>query len=316
MHSNIEYFKSTYTPLCFGGASISGEGAGYGFGDITESDAVSLLHYAYDRGIKVFDTAPIYGFRESEKRIGKAFKDKRENVCLISKCGVSWHDNMRVNMTNDPKTTRKMLEQSLKDLQSDYIDLYMVHWPDESVDIRHTVEVLAKAKVEGKIKHIGLCNTNEDEFLKASEVERIECLQSQFNYFERAEVDNGLKLAHENNIPFMSWGTFEKGILTGRVTKDRTFAKSDCRSWAPWWVKSNKDEKMEKFKFIKEVLDSHGISPENFAIQFNLKTKGLSHILCGARNHEQIDSCLKATTSKISDQVFMNILEVLNEPNS
>jgi len=83
-------------------------------------------------------------------------------------------------MTNDPVVAQKMLEQSLRDLQSDYIDLYMVHWPDTRVDIRKTLEVYAKAKHQGKIKHIGLCNTNIDELEKAREIEKVEVVQSQF----------------------------------------------------------------------------------------------------------------------------------------
>lgn len=143
MRYDMAFFNDEYTPLLFGGASISGEGGGYGFGDISKDNAISVLHHALERGIKVYDTAPIYGFGESERRIGEAFKNKREHAFIISKCGVTWHDSKRVNMTNDPVTTKKMIEQSLRDLSTDYIDLYMVHWPDKNTDIRHTLEVLS-----------------------------------------------------------------------------------------------------------------------------------------------------------------------------
>jgi len=157
-------------PLAFGGAAISGEGGGYGFGDINENDSIELLNSAYDKGIRIFDTAPIYGFGLSEVRMGKAFKQTRDKVFIVSKSGVTWGENKRVDMTNDPVVTTKMLEQSLRDLQSDYIDLYMIHWPDTRVDIRRPLEVLAKAKHQGKIKHIGLCNTNIADLEKGSEI--------------------------------------------------------------------------------------------------------------------------------------------------
>ena len=127
MRYDIPFLSKEHTPLLFGGASVSGEGGGYGFGEISKADSLSLLNHAYDRGIKVFDTAPIYGFGESERRIGAAFKDKREDVFIISKCGVTWHDTKRVNMTNDPQTTKKMIEQSLRDLGSDYIAVSYTH---------------------------------------------------------------------------------------------------------------------------------------------------------------------------------------------
>ena len=86
-----------------------------------------MLGLAFDLGIRLYDTAPIYGFGLSEQRLGNYFKHKREDVFFISKSGVDWHDSKRVNMTNDPAVTQKMLENSLRDLQSDYIDLYMIH---------------------------------------------------------------------------------------------------------------------------------------------------------------------------------------------
>lgn len=298
-----------YGKFAFGGASISGEGAGYGFGDISEGDAISLLQYALGRGVKIFDTAPIYGFGESEKRIGKAFKNNREDVFIVSKSGVTWHENQRVDMTNDPVITQKMIEQSLRDLNTDYIDLYMVHWPDENVDIRKTVEVIAKAKVEGKVKHIGLCNTNESEFIKASEVDRIEVLQSQFNFFEQDVAKDLFPIVKDQDLSFMSWGTLDKGILTGRVNKTRKFDKSDCRSWAPWWKAMDKDARYEIVERMQPALKEHGLSGLDFAIHFNLSHDELSTVLCGARNIEQLDGVLNSLERNIPSEVLAEIIK-------
>lgn len=277
-------------PLSFGGAAISGEGGGYGFGEVSELAALELLDYSYDQGVRVFDTAPIYGFGLSEKRIGQAFKKKRDQVFIVSKCGVDWHDNKRVNMTNDPKIAEKMLEQSRKNLQSDYIDLYMIHWPDSKIDIRRTLEVLVKAQEQKKIKHIGLCNTNLDDLQKAKEVARIEVVQSEFNYFERknAELFSYLK---EHKISFMSWGTFDKGILTGRVTADRKFDESDCRSWAPWWKSSPKQKKFTEVEKIKAAL-KEGETLTQFALNFNLSYPELTSLVCGYKTKVQLDDIL------------------------
>ena len=234
--------------VSFGGASISGEGKGYGFGAISDGEAVELVQAAYYAGINCFDTAPIYGFGLSEKRIGRAVKDFREKVLLVTKSGVSWHkDTKRVNRTNCPIQTEIMLEQSLKDLQTDYIDLYMIHWPDEKVDIRQPMEVLSKAKTDGKIKFIGLCNTNLDDLEKASEIDTIDVLQSSLNFFEREVEEDLFPEIKKQGLGFMSYGTLDKGILTGRVTKDRKFDEFDARSWAPWWKKSPVEEKVKKY---------------------------------------------------------------------
>ena len=245
----LEQFSSV--PIAFGGASISGEGGGYGFGEISENDAIELVLYALDCGIKVFDTAPVYGYSLSEKRIGMALKNKRDEAFIISKSGVTWHPNKRIDMTNEPTVCQKMLETSLKDLKTDYIDLYMIHWPDPRTDIRYPLEVLAKAQIEGKIQSIGLCNTNSEDLSKAIEMVKVEYIQSECNLFNNPlnELKNQIV---ENNIRTMGWGTFDKGILTGSVTKNRNFSKEDARSWAPWWKKSNWKDKVflfDNFKF-------------------------------------------------------------------
>ncbi len=276
----------------FGGASISGEGRGYGFGGISEDDSIALLKEAFDRGINLFDTAPIYGFRTSEIRMGKAFKNMRDKVFLVSKCGIDWHENKRVDMNNSPEVTQKMLEQSLRDLQTEYIDLYMVHWPDERVDIRKTVEVLEKAQREQKIKYIGLCNTNESEIKLAKEVATIDAFQSEFCLTNQVARDNLFPFIGES--AFMSWGTFDKGILTGRVTKGRKYDDDDCRKWASWWKEKDILEKLEKVDKLNEYLKDKDYSLINCALGFNLSFKNLSTALCGVRSSEQLDSLIKA----------------------
>jgi myo-inositol catabolism protein IolS len=299
-------------PLGFGGASISGEGAGYGFGDITESDAISLLHEAKDLGIRLFDTAPIYGFGTSEIRMGKAFKKMREEVFIVSKSGVTWGENKRVDMSNDPKITSKMLEQSLRDLDSEYIDLFMIHWPDEKVDIRKPLEVLAKAKREGKIKHIGLCNTSVLEIEKASEVERIEAVQNQLNLFERDTLDL-FPYLKEKEISFMSWGTLDKGIITGRVDGKRKFDKSDCRSWAPWWKQIDKESRFKAMAKINPLLNEQGHSGLELALAHNLSYDEVSLVLCGARNSSQLNGLVKALGHFPSNELLEQIRSIVEK---
>ncbi len=298
-------------PLGFGGASISGEGAGYGFGDITENEAISLLHEAKDLGVRIFDTAPIYGFGTSEKRIGSAFKKSREEVFIISKSGVTWAPNKRVDMSNDPVVTLKMLEQSLRDLDTDYIDLFMIHWPDEKVDIRKPIEVLAKAKLEGKIKHIGLCNTNISEIEKASEVAEIEAVQNQLNLFERDSLEI-FPFLKEKKISFMSWGTLDKGILTGRVDRKRKFDKSDCRSWAPWWKEMDKESRFKAMEMINPLLKESGHSGLELALGHNLSFDEVSLVLCGARNSQQLHGLVKALSHLPKTELLEKAKEIVS----
>jgi myo-inositol catabolism protein IolS len=297
-------------PLAFGGAAISGEGGGYGFGDISDSESIELLNLAVDRGITIFDTAPIYGFGLSEIRMGKAFKNNREKVFIVSKSGVTWGTNKRVDMTNDPLVTTKMLEQSLRDLNTDYIDLYMIHWPDAKVDIRRPLEVLAKAKHQGKIKHIGLCNTNISDLTKGLEIERIEVVQSELNLFQNSVTTEIFPYLKEQNISFMSWGTLDKGIITGRVDEKRKFDSSDCRSWAPWWKNADNQPKFEAMKKIWPLLDKHQKTGVELALGYNLNFDEVSVALCGAKNKAQLLSLLNALENLPSKDLLSEILEL------
>lgn len=271
----------------FGGAAISGEGGGYGFGQITEDESIELLHFALSLGVRIYDTAPIYGFESSEKRMGLAFEKMRDQAFLISKSGVTWHNNHRVNMTNDPRVALKMLEQSRKNLKSDYIDLYMVHWPDPKIDIRFTLEVYQQALHKGWIKYCGLCNTNISEIQKAQEVVPIHVVQNEFNYFQNSSKEL-FPFLQQQKMSFMGWGTLDKGILSGRVNENRIFDSFDARSWAPWWKKSNKDEKIKQAKQLNLELKKKNKTLTQFAIEYCLQFPEVSSLIVGCRSMDQL----------------------------
>lgn len=303
-------------PLAFGGAAISGEGGGYGFGDISEDSAIGLLNEAKDLGIKIFDTAPIYGFGLSEVRMGKAFKKCREDVFIVSKSGITWNDNKRVNLTNHPKITQRMLEQSLKDLQSDYIDLYMVHWPDPNHDIRFPLDVLSKAQQEGKIKHIGLCNTNKEDYEKSKEVCKIEVLQSELHPFNLSAKDEIFQFCSDDDLSFMSWGTLDKGILTGSINKKREQSKKydekDCRKSAPWWNQAEVLKKVDVVEKVMPILEKAGHSGLEWAIGHNLSFNLDTTVLVGMKNSNHLESTIKAFENLPSKDLLEEIQSIVN----
>ena len=280
----------------FGGAAISGEGGGYGFGHIAENDAIALLHESFEKGITIFDSAPAYGFGLAEKRMGKAFAEKRDKVFMVSKGGITWDDRKRITLDNSPKILQKMLEQSLKDLKTEYIDLYMIHWPDKNVDIRTPMEYLSKIKEEGKIRAIGLSNSFPEDIIKAMEIDRVDALQNEFNLFNASVKDTIFEVVRGNGLGFMCWGTFDKGILTGRVTPERRFDEVDARSWAPWWKNENKTPKHRAMERINELLRETEHTGLELALGYVLQYSEVSTALCGMRNSEQLTTTINALT--------------------
>ncbi len=294
--------------LGFGGAALSGEGGGYGFGDLDEAAAERLLKNTWEAGLNLYDTAPIYGFGLSEERLGKYLP---KDAILVSKGGVDWHSSRRVNMTNSPQVIEKMLLESLKRLKRERIDVYMIHWPDKNIDIRRPMEILKKYQEKGAIAHLGLCNTNQQDLKLAQEIGEISFLQSELNVL-RTQAFDDLNEVWKNHFT-MSWGTLDKGILSGRVTSERKFDTSDARSWAPWWNKKEVLEKIERVKNLKTILNDYNLSLTQFCLNFNLHHYGVSCCLVGLKNNKDLIELTTYLQSPLSSQT---ITEVLNRWSS
>lgn len=295
--------------LGLGGGAFSGESGGYGLGSVKEDEVISIISHAIDLGLNHIDTAPIYGFGESERRIGKAVKSlPRENIFIASKCGITWHSTKRVNLSLDPKICQSMLIQSLKDLATEYIDLYYIHYPDPRVDIRFAMEVLAKAKLQQKIRMIGLCNLSLDDYYKAQEVEAVDVVQMEYNYFNQKDVNDFSNILVEKNTKLITWGTFDKGILSATVNEKRSFERCDVRSWAPWWKKSNPKLKIEKASELFKVLQNYEISPAQFCIQLVKKNSKVLSALCGIKSQKQLESAFSYYTDDIDDEIWDGLI--------
>lgn len=311
---HVKSIQKNISPIGFGGASLSGEGGGYGFGAMSEEDAEKLIRGSLERGINLFDTAPIYGFGLSEIRLGKYLKHF-DDAFLITKGGVDWHDNRRVNMSNDPKIITKMLHESLKRLDRDCIDLYMVHWPDPKIDIRKPLEVLYKAREQGKVRYIGLANTNAEDLQKAREITELVGFQGEHNLW----TTKSYELVEEtlDQYLFTGWGTFDKGILSGRVSRDRKYESSDARSWAPWWNKKEVAAKLEKVETLKAVLGPKLVELPDFVLGYALSTRKSICSLIGFKTIEDLDQLLTSLNNNKSSEFVHNIYsEWINSSSS
>lgn len=312
MHDNLP--STSHFPLStigLGGGALSGEGGGYGFGPISHTEAVDLLLKSYDLGCNVVDSAPVYGYGLAEQRIGESLRGRREEVYLISKGGITWDLNKRIDIDNSPKVIQSMLHQSLRDLKTDYIDTYMIHWPDPRTDIRKPMEVLSKAKEKGLIKSIGLSNPKYDDVNLAREIDSIDSLQGERNLFHNP-LEKILPLWEADSpVPnIFTWGTFDKGILTGRVTNGpRTFHPLDARSYAPWWKKdrSKREKKIAAVGKIQELLQNTPFDLLQVAINFSQSWKYTSTSLCGFRNPQQITDGVRVSNDSIPPDLMLKI---------
>jgi len=207
---------------------------GFFWGGIEETESITAIHRAFDRGINLIDTAPLYGFGRTEAMVGRALQryGKRDQIVLTTKCGLSWV-NKKFYRDARKEIILKEAEDSLRRLQVDYIDIYQLHWPDPLTPFSETAEALQQLLKEGKIRAVGLSNFTLDEMKSFQKHLSVQVAQPPFNLFERKIEEGELLYCRTQKIPTLGYGVLCRGLLTGKIAKDATFRGDDLRSIDP-----------------------------------------------------------------------------------
>ncbi len=202
---------------------------GWMWGGSNESDAVHTIHAALDHGINLIDTAPIYGFGRSEELVGRALAGgHRQRALIATKVGLEWRGG-RVFRNSSPARLRQELEDSLRRLQTDVIDLYQVHWPDESVPIEETAAVIEGFRRDGKIRAVGVSNFSPTQMERFQAAASLQTVQPPYNLFERQIETDVLPYAERGGLTVLAYGALCRGLLTGKITEASTFTGDDLR---------------------------------------------------------------------------------------
>jgi aryl-alcohol dehydrogenase-like predicted oxidoreductase len=207
---------------------------GWMWGGTNEAGAIRTIHEAVDRGVTLIDTAPIYCFGRSEEIVGKALAEggRRKRVLIATKVGLDWKDGQPFR--NASKTRiRKEIEDSLKRLRTDVIDIYQVHWPDPNVPIEEAAAAMADLQRAGKIRAIGVSNFSPAQIEAFRTVAPVRSAQSPYNLFERAVEEAVLAYCRDSNIATLAYGPLCRGLLSGRMTGQTQFAGDDLRRSDP-----------------------------------------------------------------------------------
>jgi len=249
-----------------------------------DKDCLEAVDAAIDNGINFIDTAPVYGNGRSEELVGKAIKGKREKVIIATKCGLI-SNGKRIHLTLAPESIRKEIDDSLRRLQIEYIDLYQCHWPDSKVPVEKTLAELKKIQAAGKIRHIGLSNYDLNQLTEAVGFADIVSLQSQFSMLEHSLQKEVLPYCEKNKIGFLAYGPMAGGILTGKYQAPKKFAGSDAREF---FYKYYEGENFKKVSQLLEKLKGMNHPLNQLAINWARQQKGGTSILVGCRNPEQV----------------------------
>jgi aryl-alcohol dehydrogenase-like predicted oxidoreductase len=222
--------KKPASRICLGTWAIGG----WMWGGTEEQESIETIHKAFELGINMIDTAPVYGFGKSEEIVGKALKQygHRENIILATKVGLGWKDG-KVSRNSSRQRIMQEIDDSLKRLQTDYIDIYHIHWPDTSVPFEETAQALLSLIEAGKIHAIGVSNfstTQMKEFLKFAPIHTSE---PPYNLFERAIEKDILPFTEKSGIITLAYGALCRGLLSGKMNSATKFKGDDLRKTDP-----------------------------------------------------------------------------------
>ncbi|MFZ3217031.1 MAG: aldo/keto reductase [Candidatus Acidiferrales bacterium] len=264
---------------------------GWMWGGTDEKESIRTIHAALDQGINLLDTAPIYGNGRSEEIVGQALQQygRRDKVILATKVGIDWTQGRVERNSTRPRILQE-LQDSLRRLQTDYIDIYQVHWPDPLVPIEETAATLRELFEQGKIRAIGVSNHSPEQLARFQAVAPLHTAQPPYNLFEREIEKDVLPYALNHHIATITYGALCRGLLSGAMRADRQFSGDDLRKTS--------DPKFQSPQFA-EYLDAaarlDAYAREHFgkrvihlAVRWLLDQPGVSVALWGARRPDQL----------------------------
>tara|TARA_B100001123_G_C15260345_1_gene1006367 strand:+ start:817 stop:1863 length:1047 start_codon:yes stop_codon:yes gene_type:complete len=279
--------------------SVIGYGAwGIGGAPFWENEghtkSLDSIRKAYDLGINFFDTAPVYGFGHSEKLIGKALKPVRDKVILTTKCGLRWDKEALGSIQKDTSrnSIMKEIDQSLKRLDTDVIDLYQVHWPDVDTEQKETMETLLEIQEKGKIRHIGVSNYSAEQIKECLKYGDVVSLQPEFSLLARDIQKGTVSVCLENDIGIIAYSPLASGVLTGKYDKNTKFTDWRSKGIIGAFTGERFVQNIEKVDRLKEIAEKEGKTCAQTAINWVLRQKGLTTALVGVKNSDQVEENL------------------------
>jgi aryl-alcohol dehydrogenase-like predicted oxidoreductase len=279
-------------------ASVIGMGTwaigGWLWGGTDQTEAVRSIEASIDEGVNLIDTAPAYGLGLSEQIVGKAIRGRRDKVVLATKCGLVWHtrqgkhffdqDGKPVHRYLGAASIRYEVEESLRRLGTDYIDLYQTHWQDPTTPIEETMGVLLDLKREGKIRAIGVSNASIAEIDEYRRVGTVDSDQEKYSMLDREPEQSRLSYLLRSGIAFLAYSPLALGLLTGKITADRRFAESDMRSTHPRFTSKNRARVNRMLERMGPVAKAHQATITQVVLAWTMSQPGVTHVLAGARN--------------------------------
>jgi len=297
------------SPVAIGTWAIGG----WMWGGSDEAESIATIRAALEHGINIIDTAPVYGFGRSEEIVGKAIVESqlRSNVVIATKTGLQWEGGRVARNASRARIVREV-EDSLRRLKTDYIDVYQVHWPDPLITIEETADAMHQLFARGKIRAIGVSNFSVVQMERFRRVAPLHVLQPPYNLFERGIEADLLPYCRENNIATLGYGALCRGLLSGRMRADTVFDGDDLRRTDPKFVAPRFAQYLAAVDKLDRLAQRFGKRVIHLAVRWMLD-QGITTALWGARHPGQLQPVAEVTGWSLDASAKAEIDQILRE---
>lgn len=303
------------TPIGFGAWAVGGGDWQYGWGPQNDNDSIAAIHRALDLGINWIDTAAIYGLGHSEEVVARALKSASRKPLVFTKCSMRWSGDRSIYRSLDAASLTEELENSLRRLGVDTIDLYQIHWPDPDPEIEEGWATLSRFREQGKVRWIGVSNFSVEQMERAQQIAPITSLQPPYSMLRRAIEEKILPFTQANGIGVISYSPMLSGLLTGRMTADRiaSLPQDDWRRRAVEFNEPRLSRNLRLVDLLREIGSAHGVAPGVVAIAWVLHNSAITAAIVGGRSAEQVDGVVPALEFRLKEDEYARINAFLRE---
>jgi aryl-alcohol dehydrogenase-like predicted oxidoreductase len=303
------------TPLGFGTFALGGEGWAASWGPQDDDASVATIQRALDLGMNWIDTAAIYGVGHAEEVVARAVKGRSSRPYIFTKCSRVANPDGTIRGVLKADSIRREVEDSLRRLQVDVIDLYQIHWPNPDEDIEEGWTTLAQLKAEGKVRHIGVSNFNADQLQRAQAIAPVTSLQPPYSLNRREIEKDVLDFCLKHNIGVIVYSPMASGLLTGKWTTERvkSLPSSDWRSRSPEFQEPRFSRNLALAKLLQNIGERHNQNAGVVAIAWTLRHPAVTGAIVGGRHPEQVNEIIGAGDFRLSQEELAEIEHFVQE---
>jgi aryl-alcohol dehydrogenase-like predicted oxidoreductase len=299
------------TVIGVGAWAMGGGGWEFGWGPQQDKDSLEAIHQALDRGVNWIDTAAVYGLGRSERVVGLALQGRNKRPYVFTKCSLVWDGDGKIGHSLKPASIRREVEDSLRRLRVDTIDLYQVHWPDPEADIEEGWTEMACLREEGKLRYLGVSNFNVRQMQRAQTIAPITSLQPPYSLLSRDVEREVLPFARKHNIGVIVYSPMYSGLLSGAMSRARIaqFPSDDWRERNPNFREPLLSRNLRLVELLREIGDRHARTPGEVAIAWTLHNLAVTAAIVGVRSAAQVRGILGAAEFRL-DVVEISQIEL------